>query len=428
MFHKDWKFSLVALVLFPLCILPIVLVSKKVRKAGAQEEEEAGAINVIMQESFAGIRLVKSMSREGYEVDRFRASNKKMLNSMLRWRKALDSVSNLVEVVCSLGVTAALVYVWYKETVLKTGGGAADFITLNGALVMMYGPAKALSRIPIQVQKCLAATTKIFDTMENPPAVQDAPDAKELGKCLGSVTFENLSFGYEKDKAAAVKDLTLEIPAGKRYALVGPSGAGKSTLFSLLLRFYDPHAGRVLIDGQDLRGLTQQSLRHQIGVVNQDVFLFHDTILENIRYGRLNATDAEVEEAAKRAHAHNFILEQPNGYKTVIGDSGCKLSGGQKQRLAIARAFLRNAPILMLDEATSALDNESERLIQADLEALAEGRTVIAIAHRLSTIQKSDVIVVMQDGGIVAQGTHDELLEKCELYRQLSSQEGQQAA
>ncbi len=417
MFSIDPMFTFGALVLFPLCIIPVVLVSKKVRKAGQAEEQEAGNMNVIMQEAFLGIRLVKSNSRENYEVERFNESNQKMLRNMLKWQKALQAVQQLVEVVASFGVAAALAYVYWKSQV-EGIGGAGLFITLNTAIIGLYPPAKSLSRIPILLQKCLAATTKIFEYMDRPVKVADAPDATVITQCSGRVEYTNASFFYEKGKPA-VQDITLRIEPGERVALVGPSGAGKSTLFSLLLRLYDPEQGSVSLDGRDIRSISQASLREHIGVVSQDVFLFHDTIIENIRYGRLDATEEEIIEAAKRAHAHEFILAQSNGYHTVIGDKGCNLSGGQQQRLAIARAFLRNAPILMLDEATSALDGESERLIQGDLEELAKGRTVIAIAHRLSTIRNSDKIVVMKDGRIVDMGTHEQLLQTSELYQHL---------
>lgn len=412
MFYHDWQFSLGALVLFPLCIIPVVAVSAKVRKAGTQEEDEAGNMNVIMHEAFAGIRLVKSNSREEYEIDRFQLSNNKMLRATMKWRKAMEAVSQLVEVVASFGVAAALVYIWVYHK------RAEDFIALNGALVMLYPPAKSLSRIPITMQKCLAATTKIFECMDRPVKVQDAPEALELSQVTGKIEFNNIQFHYEKQRSA-LKDFTLKIEPGERVALVGPSGAGKSTVFSLLLRLYDPVSGSVTVDGYDLKKVTQKSLRDQIGVVSQDVFLFHDTIFENIRYGRLDATEEEVIDAAKRAHAHEFITAHHEGYNRVIGDKGLTLSGGQQQRLAIARAFLRNAPILMLDEATSALDGESERLIQGDLEELSKGRTVIAIAHRLSTIRNSDKIVVMSEGTVSDIGTHEQLLQTSELYQHL---------
>ena len=412
MFYQDWRFSLGALVLFPLCIIPVIIVGRKVRKVGAMEEQEAGNINVTMHEAFAGIRLVKSNSREDYEMARFNEANTKMLRFTQKWTNAMDAVSQLVEVIASLGIAAALLYVWVFQR------SAAEFIGLNTALAMLYPPAKALSRVPLLMQKCLASTTKVFECMERPVSVQDKPDAVPLTAPARHISFKDVNFHYEVERTA-LHDFNLEIEPGERVALVGPSGAGKSTVFSLLLRLYDPISGAVTVNGLDLRDITQRSLRDQIGVVSQDVFLFHDTIYENIRYGRLDATEQEIIEAAKRAHAHDFITAHHDGYQRVIGDKGVTLSGGQQQRLAIARAFLRNAPVLMLDEATSALDGESERMIQDDLEELSKGRTVIAIAHRLSTIRNSDKIVVMKDGTISEIGTHDELLRTSELYQHL---------
>ena len=415
LFYLDWKFTLMAMLLFPLCIIPVVLVSKKVRRAGADEEAEAGAMGVIMQEAFSGIRVVKAYGREEHEVGRFNASNQKMLRSMMRWNRALEGVGPLTEVVASLGVAAALVYVY------SLGLPASSFIALNGGLVMLYPPAKALSRIPLILQKSLASTSKVFELMERPSEVADAPGAVvPPGRASGRVEFRGAGFGYRKD-LTAISGIQLTIEPGETCALVGPSGAGKSTLFSLLLRFYDVQEGAVLVDGRDIRELPQAWLREQMGIVNQEVFLFHDTIYENIRYGRLGATRQEIEEAARRAYAHDFILAQPQGYDTVVGDKGCLVSGGQQQRLSIARAMLREAPILLLDEATSALDTESERKIQEALEDLSTGKTVIAIAHRLSTILKADKIVVMEEGRIVDVGRHDELLQSSALYRKLYS-------
>jgi subfamily B ATP-binding cassette protein MsbA len=283
---------------------------------------------------------------------------------------------------------------------------------------MLYNPVKNLSRIPMLMQKSMVSAENVFSLMSMTPSITDKPGAKVLTHCEGRIDLENVSFDYGTDKAA-VQNVNLHIEQGEKYALVGASGAGKSTILSLIMRFYDPQHGVVRLDGTDLRDLAQHSLREQVGMVTQETFLFHDTIFENIRYGRLDATKEEVIAAAKSAFAHDFIIAQPDGYETIVGDKGCMLSGGQQQRLAIARALLKNAPVLLLDEATSALDSESERMVQAALERLSEGRTVVAIAHRLSTILKSDCIVVMDHGRIAATGRHEELLAKSDLYRSL---------
>jgi subfamily B ATP-binding cassette protein MsbA len=276
-----------------------------------------------------------------------------------------------------------------------------------------------MSRIQLMMQKCLASTTKIFELLDRPAAIQDAPDAVAVGKVRGEIRFEDVTFTYAGKTEPAVKGIELHIPAGTTCAFVGESGSGKSTLFALLQRLYEGDIGRVTMDGTDIRKITQASLREHVATVSQDVFLFHDTIGQNIRYGRLDATQAEIEHAAKMAYAHDFIMNQPQGYDTVIGDKGCNLSGGQQQRISIARALLKDAPVLLLDEAMSALDTESERRIQEALEALSKGRTVLAIAHRLSTILKADQIVVMDKGIIKAVGKHADLYERSPEYRRL---------
>jgi ATP-binding cassette, subfamily B, bacterial MsbA len=276
-----------------------------------------------------------------------------------------------------------------------------------------------LSKLHIVMQRSLGATSQIFSILDSVPTVRDGPDAIELVSSRGQIEFENVTFRYATGVSDAVRDINLRVEPGKTYALVGASGAGKSTILSLILRLYDPTSGAVKIDGRDLRSVTQKSLREQIGLVSQETFLFHDTIFKNIQFGRPSAPAEEVYAAAKTAYAHDFIVVQPDGYDTIIGDKGCLLSGGQQQRLAIARALLKNAPILLLDEATSSLDTESEKQIQKALEKLAAGRTVIAIAHRLSTILSADQIVVMDQGQINEIGTHAELLEKSGYYRRL---------
>ncbi len=410
--YIDWRFSLTTLVLFPICILPVAIFGRKVRQAGKAEENEAGQMAVILQETFAGIRVIKSFAREGYQAEQFRKSSEIQCRNSMRVRKSIDIVQPIIESVSALGVVLALIYVVYFDIPFM------KFAALCAGIFLLYNPVKALSKIPMLMQKCLASSTYIFEILSTKATIQDSPNAVALTAARGDIRFDRVTFGYGPDRLA-LDGVSLEIEAGKQYALVGSSGAGKTTMLALLLRFYDPQSGAILLDGRDIREITQQSLREQIGIVTQESFLFHDTIYENIRYGRLDATRAEIEAAAKLAYAHDFIMAQPQGYETIVGDKGSLLSGGQQQRLAIARALLKNAPILLLDEATSALDSESERIIQAALERLAEGRTVIAIAHRLSTILKSDQIVVMDHGRIAEVGTHQELLDKSGLYRRL---------
>src|SRR5213078_2378053 len=293
------------------------------------------------------------------------------------------------------------------------------FIALNGGIILLYEPIKTLSRIHVVMQQSIQATTEIFALLDSEPSVKDAPDAKAMPRSTGLIEFDDVTFRYANTVTNAVTNLQLRIEPGRSYALVGASGAGKSTILSLILRFYDPTSGAVKIDGRNLRSVTQKSLREQIGLVTQETFLFHDTIFNNIQFGRLDATPEDVREAARAAYAHDFIMAQPKGYQTVIGDKGCLLSGGQQQRLAIARAVLKNAPILLLDEATSSLDSESEQQIQKALAELAAGRTVIAVAHRLSTVLSADKIIVMDGGRIKEIGTHAELLGKSGYYRRL---------
>jgi subfamily B ATP-binding cassette protein MsbA len=408
----DWKFSLTTLVLFPICIIPVVVFGRKVRQAGKAEESEAAQMSVILQETFAGVRVIKSFAREDYQTAQVSKSSDTQCRNSMRVRRSSDIVQPLIESVSALGVVLAMVYVYYY------GIGFAKFAALCAGIFLLYNPVKNLSRIPMLIQKCMVSANNIFELMETKSTIADLPTARPLEECKGSIELQNVSFGYGSEKLA-LREASLRIDPGKKYALVGASGAGKSTIHSLILRFYDPQSGVVKIDGRDVREITQHSLRRHIGTVTQETFLFHDTIAENIRYGNLDATREQIESAAKFAYAHDFILAQPNAYETIVGDKGCMLSGGQQQRLAIARAILKGAPILLLDEATSALDSESERMIQDAIERLSEGRTVVAIAHRLSTILKSDCIVVMDHGRIVDTGTHAELLEKSELYRSL---------
>jgi ATP-binding cassette, subfamily B, bacterial MsbA len=409
----DWKFTVVTLILFPTCLLPLRIYGRRARKALRGQFEGMGEMVVTMQETFAGIRVIKSFAREAHQEKEFKRSNQMQFSQMMRIIRSMEATGPIVETIAAVGIGLALLYVYASNL------SAGRFFGLITGIFILYDPIKTLSKIQLVMQQSIAATTAIFALLDSEPTVQDAPNAAVLSSSQGRIDFENVTFRYANTVTDAISNLTLRMQPGKTHALVGASGAGKSTILSLILRLYDPTSGAVKIDGHDLRSVTQKSLRERIGLVTQETFLFHDTIFNNIRFGRLDATPDEVHDAARAAYAHDFIMAQPKGYETVIGDKGCLLSGGQQQRLAIARAVLKNAPILLLDEATSSLDSESEQQIQKALAKLAAGRTVIAIAHRLSTVLSADQIIVMDSGRIKEIGTHAELLEKSGYYRRL---------
>src|SRR5881296_3079817 len=409
----DWKFTVVTLILFPACLLPLRIYGRRARKAVQNEQAGMGEMVVTMQETFAGIRVIKSFAREAHQEKEFKRSNQMQFSQMMRIIRSMEATGPLVETIAALGIGLALLYVYAANL------SAGRFFGLISGIFILYDPIKTLSKLQIVMQQSITATTAIFSILDSQSTVQDAPNAIALSSSQGRIDFENVTFRYANRATDAISNLTLHIEPGRTHALVGASGAGKSTILSLILRLYDPTSGVVKIDGHDLRSVSQKSLRQQMGLVTQETFLFHDTILNNIQFGRLDATPEEIYEAAKAAYAHDFIMAQPKGYGTVIGDKGCLLSGGQQQRIAIARAVLKNAPILLLDEATSSLDSESEQEIQKALAKLAAGRTVIAIAHRLSTVLSADQIIVMDSGRIKEIGTHGELLEKSGYYRRL---------
>ncbi len=418
LFSMDWFFTLISLFIFPLCILPVRMIAKQAQKSGRIETQASSDMLVCMHEAVGGIRVVKGNSREEYEMARFDKANAAMSIDSLKFNKLAELSGTFVETVASFGIAAGLVYWWYL------GKTADQFFLLVMALTQMYPPIKELSRISLTMQKTIIATEAVFDLLEKESEVSDKHGARIMQPSTGNLVLKDVSFGYTDGEGAklerkAVQHVSVEMEPGKFYALVGPSGSGKSTLFSLMLRFYDVDQGSIVIDGNDVRDVTQSSLRESFGIVSQDVFLFHDTIRENIRYGRLNATDEEIMAAAKKAHVDDFVQHIPAKYDAMVGDGGANLSGGQKQRISIARAILRNAPILLLDEATSALDTESERIIQEAIHDLAEGRTVVAIAHRLSTVLAAHKIVVMKDGFVEAIGSHHELMGSSELYQRL---------
>ena len=412
LFHLDWRFTLGALILLPCCVVPAIYLAKKIRMVATSEQGEGREMMVILHEMIGGIKVIKSFSRTQHEVARFNASSRVQFQQQMRVKVLMECTAPVIESLAAIGIALGLYYVY------SVGMEGSTFIALCVGVFLLYQPLKTLSKTHLLLTRADVVVRSVFAMIHQKPTVADAADAKKLEHCRGEIVFQDVSFSY-REGIPALENFDFCFERGKYYALVGESGAGKSTLLSLMMRFYDPISGCVRIDGQDLKSLTQDSLREQIGIVTQDTFLFHDSIHKNIAYGRLDATQEEVIQAAKLAHAHDFIINQKDGYETVIGDKGCMLSGGQQQRLSIARAVLKNAPVLLLDEATSSLDSTSEKFIQAALETLTQGRTVIAIAHRLSTILKADCILVLERGRLKEVGTHQELIEHSGIYRKL---------
>jgi subfamily B ATP-binding cassette protein MsbA len=372
-------------------------------------QDELAWSSIIVEEVIQSIRVVKSFVRERFEIDRYRTAIERTFNAAMRLTRLRSAFGPLTFSLTFMAITGVL---WYGGHEVISGrltaGGLTSFLFY---LMFIAGSFAAFTSMYTQIQEALGATERIFEILDTSPDVQDKPGAKELHEIDGRITFEHVSFSYD-NRTVVLKDISLEISSGEVLALVGPSGSGKSTLFSLIPRFYDPTEGRVLLDGHDLRDITQYSLREHIGIVPQDTMLFGGTIRENISYGKLDASEEEIIAAANAANAHRFITELPDGYATVVGERGIKLSGGQRQRIAIARAILKDPCILLLDEATSSLDSESEGLVQEALERLMKDRTTIIIAHRLSTVQNADRIAVLEAGRVVELGSHAELLNK----------------
>lgn len=409
--------ALAAFIVLPLMFVFAFVLNKKMRAAFKRNREKIADINAQIEDNLSGIRVVKSFANEDMENRKFKVGNDGFLDAKK------DSYRYMGSFQAGVGVFTTLIQV----NVILIGGvmiaygnmQITDLVTFLLYIGVFTEPIKTLVDFTEQFQNGYSGFERFREIMDIEPDIEDAPDARELKEAKGHITFENVSFKYHDSKETVLNHVSLDVPAGSYTALVGPSGAGKTTLCSLIPRFYDVTAGRVCVDGKDVRKLTMKSLREQIGMVQQDVYLFTGTIFENIAYGKPGATREEVVAAAKNANAHEFIMQFPNGYDTDIGQRGIKLSGGQKQRLSIARVFLKNPPILIFDEATSALDNESERVVQESLERLTKNRTTFVIAHRLTTIQNAENILVLTEEGIAESGTHEELLKKGGIYEKL---------
>lgn len=421
MFYQDWRFALGVFLVFPLSVWPVIAIGKRLRSVSRRIQVELGNMTAVLDDSLKGVRQVQSFCMEDYEAKRALSLFELVRKLNVKLIEVRSRNYPIMSLLSGVAVGGVILYGGLQIAGDKTSVG--QFMSFLGAMMMAYQPLRSLASMNASLQTGLAAAERIFDLIDGEPDIQDRPGAVPLSIGEGAVRFEGVSFSYGGDKPV-LSDLDLEIRAGMKAALVGPSGAGKSTVLNLIPRFYDVTEGRVIIDGQDVRDVTLESLRSQIGLVSQDTILFNDTVAANIAYGRPETPMEEIVEAARKANAHDFIMQLPEGYDTPVAERGQRLSGGQRQRIAIARAILKDAPILLLDEATSSLDVESERIVQAALDRLMEGRTTLVIAHRLSTIVNSDVIFVMQDGKVVAKGSHTELIETSDLYRTLYKYQG----
>ena len=414
-FYRNWQLAIFTFVVIPLTAYPAQLIGKKIKNSSGRSLNIMGGITAILQETFSGIKVIKAFGLEKPATERFRAANLDFFRQYRKFIKYESLAMPVSETIISFGI-AGVVYFGGSQ-VMSGRMTASEFFSFIAAMVMVFTPIKKLQSSYNSLQRSAGAAERVFKLLDEKKNIADRPGAVTIERSSGNVELRNVSFSYGSE--AILQDISLKAETNKMIALVGPSGGGKSTLVSLLPRFYDVTEGAILIDGHDVRDITIESLVSQIALVDQETTLFHETIANNIRYGKPDATMDEIISAATAAFAHDFIMQLPNGYDTSIGDRGIRLSGGQRQRICIARALLKNAPILILDEATSALDTESEQMVQKALDNLMANRTTFVIAHRLSTVLHADQIIVLEDGRIVERGSHDDLLSNGGLYSRL---------
>jgi subfamily B ATP-binding cassette protein MsbA len=407
-FYRDWQLALVAMVIFPVTIYPIATFGRKIRKLATRTQVTMGSLTTLLQETISGARIVKAFGREDYESSRFSRENENLLKLTLKSVTISAVSSPFMEFLGGVGIAAIIFYGGYQ--VIQGVSTPGTFFSFLAALILLYEPIKRLTNVNNTIQQGIAGAQRVFSIIDAVPEIRNKPEAIPLPAISKAIDIRNVTFRYED--TPVLKQINLTVRAGEAVAFVGMSGGGKTTLVNLIPRFYDVSEGQILIDGRDIRDVTMESLRAQIGIVTQQTILFNDSVRNNIIYGDIEKTETDVIRAAKAANAHHFIMNLPEGYDTVIGEQGTKLSGGERQRISIARALLKDAPILVLDEATSSLDTEAEIEVQEALENLMKGRTTLVIAHRLSTIRNADRIVVLVNGEIVEEGTHEALLDK----------------
>lgn len=416
LFQSFWL-SVIALTIFSFIVIPTAILGKKIRHSSKKGQEAIGDLVGVLGESLQGAKIVQSFNLENYQITKFKGTNQDFLNNTMKMVRNEALMSPVLGIIGAIGIAAVIWVAGYQVLNNYMTIGALTSFTV--ALMLLYSPLKTLGRINGVIQPALAAATRVFEVLDQEPEMSNSPHAVELPRKSHDIRFSHVSFNYPGHDTKVLNNINIEVPLGQTIALVGLSGAGKSTIANLVPRFFDPTSGAILIDEKPLPDYELQSLRDQIAVVTQDNFLFNTTVYENINLGNVDAGEEQIVEAAKAAYCHDFISKLPQGYKTYIGERGTRLSGGQQQRIAIARAILKDAPILILDEATSSLDNESEAMVQKALNNLMQGRTVIVIAHRLSTIRHADKIIVLENGQEIESGSHEELLQADMAYSRL---------